>query len=157
MSDRKLDELSKALATTTSRRQMLKVLAATAVGGAVSLAGARRRAGWSMPQGRSAVPCQLRVLRLLLPAQHRQVRLPAGREPVREDEALHQLRPRGDVRPGHVPVHLPGGDDAVRQRVLQRRRGVLPRRLLRPDMLPSGRDLLPGRLLLVLRGPVLET
>jgi hypothetical protein len=41
MSDRKLDELSKALATTTSRRQMLKVLAATAVGGAVSLAGAR--------------------------------------------------------------------------------------------------------------------
>ena len=45
MSDRKMDELSKALATTT-RRQMLKILAATAAGGALSLAGARgARAG----------------------------------------------------------------------------------------------------------------
>ena len=42
MSDRNLDELSRALATTTSRRQMLKVLAATAAGGVLSLAGARQ-------------------------------------------------------------------------------------------------------------------
>ena len=41
MSDEKLDELSKALATTTSRRQMLKVLAATAAGGVLTFVGAR--------------------------------------------------------------------------------------------------------------------
>jgi hypothetical protein len=41
MSDDRFDELSKALATTTSRRQALKILAATAAGGAFSLFGAR--------------------------------------------------------------------------------------------------------------------
>ena len=53
--------------------------------------------------------CQLRVLRLLLPARHRQVRLPAGREPVQQDAALHPVRPRSDIRPGNVPVRLSAG------------------------------------------------
>src|SRR4029453_16076051 len=110
-----------------------------------------------MPKGRPALSRQLRVLRLLLPAEHRQVRLPAWREPLREDEALHPVRPGGDVRSGNMSVRLPGRNDAMRQRVLLRRRRMLSRRLLRPDVLPTGRDLLPGRLLLVLRGPVLAT
>lgn len=45
MSDERFDELSKALAATTSRRQALKILVATAAGGAVSLFGARRARG----------------------------------------------------------------------------------------------------------------
>jgi hypothetical protein len=45
MSDERFDELSKALAATTTRRQALKILAATAAGGALSLFGARGAAG----------------------------------------------------------------------------------------------------------------
>ena len=107
MSDEKLDELSKALATTTSRRQMLKVLAATAAG-EVTFVGARE-AGGPVPKGRAAVSRQLRVLRLLLPARHRQVRLPAGREPVQQDAALHQCDPEATFDPETCQCVCPQG------------------------------------------------
>ena len=42
MSEERFDELSKALATSISRRQALKLVAATAFGGALSLVGAGR-------------------------------------------------------------------------------------------------------------------
>jgi hypothetical protein len=42
MSDERFDELSKAIATTVSRRQALKLVGAAAVGGALSLVGARQ-------------------------------------------------------------------------------------------------------------------
>ena len=57
MSDEKMDELSRALATTTSRRQMLKVLAATAGGGVLALVGARQ-AGADPRCRRVGQPCR---------------------------------------------------------------------------------------------------
>ncbi len=57
MSDDRFDELSKALARTTTRRQALKVVGATALAGGLSLVGARR-AGAQGRCKKNGAPCR---------------------------------------------------------------------------------------------------
>lgn len=57
MSDQDFDGLSKALATATSRRQALKILAAAVAGGALSLIGSRE-VGATPPCRRVGQPCR---------------------------------------------------------------------------------------------------
>lgn len=100
----------------------------------------RRSRDRSMPESRAAMPAGRRVLRLLLPAADRSMRLSAGYERLSEDEAVHLLptallRHRAEdvrVRPA---IALPGGDvprpDDMR---LRPARGVHDRRLQRQPL-----------------------
>ena len=105
MSDNRFDELSKALARTTTRRQAVKVFGVTAFAGALSLVGARG----AEAQGRckkNGSPCR-RVLLVLLPTRDRSVRLSAGCADLPEaawpaDRTMRVLR----VEPGPEPRHV---------------------------------------------------
>ena len=157
MSDKKLDELSKALATTTSRRQMLKILAATAAGGAVSLVGAREAgAAAAEGSGSRAAPTSSAAT---FSARPTPAGAPAGRARTCAAKTRRCIRcdPEATFDPETCQCVCPEGTTQCGTECCSRRPGVLPRRLLRPDLLPTRRDLLPGRLLLVLRGPVLGT
>ena len=154
MSDRKLDELSRALATTTSRRQMLKVLAATAVGGMVR-AGARelelgrcRRVGqpcranfeccdfFCHDTGR----CACRPGENLCTKTKRCISCDPRRRSTRTRASASARRGRRSAATSAAAETRNAAPAATTARHVA-----------------SGRDLLPGRLLLVLRGPVLGT
>ena len=151
MSDEKLDELSKALATTTSRRQMLKVLAATAAGGVLTFVGARE-AGAARCR-RVGQPCRanFECCDFFCPPDTGRCACRPGENLCSKTRRCIRCDPEATFDPERASASVRRGRRSAAPSAA-RGRGVLPRRLLRPDVLPTGRDLLPGRLLLVLRG-----
>ena len=142
MSDEKLDELSP---WRRPRRvvQMLKVLAATAAGGVLSLVGARE-AGAARCR-RVGQPCRanFECCDFFCPPDTgrcacRRARTCAARRGVASGAT------RSDVRPGDVPVRLSAGNDAVRHRVLLRGRGCCPGGYYGPTCCPPGEICCPG-------------
>ena len=157
MSDEKLDELSKALATTTSRRQMLKVLAATAAGGALTLVGARE-AGAARCR-RVGQPCRanFECCDFFCPPDTGRCACRPGENLCSKTRRCIRCDPEATFDPETCQCVCPQGTTQCGTECCSGEEECCPWRLLRPDVLPTGRDLLPGRVLLVLRGPVLET
>ena len=142
MSDEKLDELSKALATTTSRRQMLKVLAATAAGGALTLVGARE-AGAARCR-RVGQPCRanFECCDFFCPPDTGRCACRPG-ENLCSKTALHPVRPGSDIRPGRASASVPGGRRSA-ARVLLGDEECCPGGYYGPTCCPPGEICCPG-------------
>ena len=142
MSDEKLDKLSRALATTTSRRQMLKILAATVAGGVLSLAGARE-AGAAAAEG-SASPAAPTSSAATSSARPTPAGAPADRaRTLQKTRRCISCDPRRR-RPGNVPVRLSEGTTQCGNECCSAEEECCPGGYYGPTCCPPGEICCPG-------------
>jgi hypothetical protein len=108
MNDNRFDELSKALARTTTRRQAVKVVGATTLAGALSLVGARE-AGAQGRCKKNGTPCRTdyECCSFFCPPRHGKVCVPARRPDLPQaarttDRAVRLLRSESAGQPRHL-------------------------------------------------------